>query len=120
VKFSEVVEQARAWLAREGRVSYRALKREFDLDDEFLEDVKAELIEAKRLAIDEEGKVLRSALPPRPWAKWRKRKMSDMCVICAYITVARQLLAEIYNWFTEGFDTKDLQEAKTLLKELGH
>ena len=25
---------------------------------------------------------------------------------------ARQLLAEIYNWFTEGFDTKDLQEAK--------
>ncbi|MGE0826020.1 MAG: adenylate/guanylate cyclase domain-containing protein [Candidatus Binatia bacterium] len=33
---------------------------------------------------------------------------------------ARQLLAEIYNWFTEGFDTKDLQEAKTLLDELGH
>jgi predicted ATPase len=32
---------------------------------------------------------------------------------------ARQLLAEISNWFTEGFDTKDLQEAKTLLAELG-
>jgi adenylate cyclase len=31
---------------------------------------------------------------------------------------ARQMLAEIYNWFTEGFDTKDLQEAKALLKEL--
>jgi predicted ATPase len=31
---------------------------------------------------------------------------------------ARQLLAEIYSWFTEGFDTKDLQEAKTLLEEL--
>jgi len=31
---------------------------------------------------------------------------------------ARQLLAEIYNWFTEGFDTKDLQEAKELLEEL--
>ncbi len=31
---------------------------------------------------------------------------------------ARQLLAEIYNWFTEGFDTKDLQEAKALLGEL--
>ena len=31
---------------------------------------------------------------------------------------ARQLLAEIYNWFTEGFDTKDLQEAKALLEEL--
>jgi predicted ATPase len=31
---------------------------------------------------------------------------------------ARQLLAEIYGWFTEGFDTKDLQEAKALLQEL--
>jgi hypothetical protein len=31
---------------------------------------------------------------------------------------ARQLLAEIYDWFTEGFDTKDLQEAKTSLEEL--
>src|SRR5438093_10793099 len=58
MKFSEVVGQTLAWLQREGRVSYRALKREFDLDDEFLEDVKAELIEAKRLAIDENGKVL--------------------------------------------------------------
>ena len=31
---------------------------------------------------------------------------------------ARQMLAEIYGWFTEGFDTADLQEAKVLLKEL--
>ena len=31
---------------------------------------------------------------------------------------ARQLLAPIYNWFTEGFDTADLQEAKALLAEL--
>lgn len=33
---------------------------------------------------------------------------------------ARQMLSEIYNWFTEGFDTKDLQEAKALLEELSH
>jgi predicted ATPase len=32
---------------------------------------------------------------------------------------ARELLAPIYGWFTEGFDTADLQEAKALLKELG-
>jgi len=32
---------------------------------------------------------------------------------------ARQLVAEIYGRFTEGFDTKDLQEAKALLDELG-
>ena len=31
---------------------------------------------------------------------------------------AHQMLSEIYNWFTEGFDTKDLQEAKGLLREL--
>ena len=31
---------------------------------------------------------------------------------------AQQMLAEIYGWFTEGFDTKDLQEAKALLGEL--
>ena len=31
---------------------------------------------------------------------------------------ARQMLAEIYGWFTEGFDTKDLQKAKVLLEDL--
>jgi hypothetical protein len=31
---------------------------------------------------------------------------------------ARQLLAEIYRWFTEGFDTADLKEANALLQEL--
>jgi len=32
---------------------------------------------------------------------------------------ARAMLSEIYNWFTEGFDTADLKDAKTLLDELG-
>ena len=32
---------------------------------------------------------------------------------------ARALLAPIYGWFTEGFDTADLQEAKALLEDLG-
>jgi predicted ATPase len=32
---------------------------------------------------------------------------------------ARDLLAPVYDWFTEGFDTADLQEAKALLEELG-
>ena len=35
------------------------------------------------------------------------------------LTEAHQTLSEVYNWFTEGFDTKDLQEAKVLLDELG-
>jgi predicted ATPase len=32
---------------------------------------------------------------------------------------ARNLLASVYGWFTEGFDTPDLKEAKALLDELG-
>lgn len=56
--FDEVLEQVLALLQREGRVSYRALKRRFELDDEYLEDVKAEIIDAKELAIDKDGKVL--------------------------------------------------------------
>jgi predicted ATPase len=31
---------------------------------------------------------------------------------------ARPMLAEIYGWFTEGFDTSDLKDAKALLDEL--
>ena len=58
MKFSEVVDQASEFLRRRERVSYRALKREFDLDDESLEDLKAELIDAQRIAVDEDGKVL--------------------------------------------------------------
>jgi TOMM system kinase/cyclase fusion protein len=56
--FYEVLAQILELLQREGRVSYRALKHQFHLDDEYLEDVKAELIQAKKLARDEEGTVL--------------------------------------------------------------
>jgi hypothetical protein len=34
------------------------------------------------------------------------------------IAEARHMLSEIYNWFTEGFDTADLKEAKALLEAL--
>jgi predicted ATPase len=43
----------------------------------------------------------------RLWQQQRKR------------AEASELLAPIYSWFTEGFDTADLQEAKALLDELG-
>ena len=56
--FEEVLDQAMAMLQRRGRVTYRALKRQFDLDDDYLEDLKAELIEAQQVAIDEGGTVL--------------------------------------------------------------
>jgi predicted ATPase/class 3 adenylate cyclase len=58
MRFSELVDQASEFLRRRERATYRALKREFDLDDGALEDLKAELIDARRVARDEEGKVL--------------------------------------------------------------
>ena len=57
-KFSDIVDQARVLLESRGRLSYRALKREFDLDDETLEDLKAELIDILELAVDKDGKML--------------------------------------------------------------
>jgi hypothetical protein len=39
---------------------------------------------------------------------------------CSRLAEAHNMLLHIYNWFTEGFDTKDLQGAKALLEELNH
>jgi TOMM system kinase/cyclase fusion protein len=58
MNFYSVVDQVIALLRQRGRVTYRALKRQFDLDDDVLEDLKAELITAQRLAVDEQGAVL--------------------------------------------------------------
>src|SRR5262245_43157131 len=58
MKFSKIVAQALAWLQREGRVSYRALRLEFDLKDDVLDALKEELIEVKQLASDKDGKML--------------------------------------------------------------
>ena len=56
--FDEVLTQVRELLEREGRVAYRILKRRFELSDDDLEDLKADLIDAKRIAVDEDSKVL--------------------------------------------------------------
>ena len=58
MEFAEVLAQVIDLLAREKRLSYRALKLRFNLDDEYLEGLKEEMIYAKRLAVDEEGRVL--------------------------------------------------------------
>jgi class 3 adenylate cyclase len=56
--FDELLAQILELLQREQRLSYRALKVRFQLDDDCLEALKDELIYAKRLAIDEHGRVL--------------------------------------------------------------
>ncbi len=58
MQFDEILTQVVEILQRQGRVSYRALKLRFELDDEFLAGIKDELIDAQRVATDEDGKVL--------------------------------------------------------------
>ena len=68
--FAEVLAQVIDLLAREKRLAYRALKLRFNLDDEYIAGLKEEMIDAKRLAVDEEGRVLvwtgDAGAPPQP------------------------------------------------------
>lgn len=58
MEFDDLLTNVLDLLRREGRVSYRALKVRFQLDDAVLEALKDEIIDAKRLAVDEQGKLL--------------------------------------------------------------
>ncbi len=196
MKFSTVVEHVLDLLQHQGRVSYRMLKREFDLDDELLADLKEELlygtlaqgyaqdsqaedglrVVAEALAMVEKngerwneaelyrikGELLLTQESQKSKVKGQKSKIeteprsltpdpqaeAEACFLKAIAIAqqqqakslelravmslarlwqsqgktadARQMLADIYGWFTEGFDTKDLQEAEVVLKELDH
>jgi hypothetical protein len=84
--FDDVLAQVFDLLQREGRVSYRALRRRFDRDADYLEDLKAEILQAKRLAIDEDGVVLvwggaappvrEAGVPPEAPGRGRQRPAS--------------------------------------------
>src|SRR5215470_10785619 len=56
--FDDVLEQVVTLLQRQGQMSYRALKMRFNLDDEYLDVLKEELIDAQRIATDEDGRIL--------------------------------------------------------------
>jgi class 3 adenylate cyclase/predicted ATPase len=56
--FDDILAQVQALLQREQRLSYRALQRRFALEEADLEALKDELIYAKRLAVDEDNRVL--------------------------------------------------------------
>jgi len=70
--FYAVLDQVLALLRQRGRVSYRALKRQFDLDDAYLDDLKVEILEVHQCAVDQEGTMLvwtgaaASAATPEP------------------------------------------------------
>jgi hypothetical protein len=58
VTFDEILDQALALLQRRGRLTYRALQRQFNLDEAYLADLRDEIIRGQRLAVDEGGAVL--------------------------------------------------------------
>jgi class 3 adenylate cyclase len=58
VTFEELLDQAIDMLRRRGRVTYRALKLQFQLDDDTLDVLKDELLYGQQLAVDEAGRVL--------------------------------------------------------------
>ena len=56
--FEEIVDQALAMLQRRGRVTFRTLKRQFNLDDDAFEDLKDELLYAHPPMVDDDGRGL--------------------------------------------------------------
>ena len=56
--FDDILTQVIDVLKSQGRISYGAIKRRYDLDDAYLEDLKDEIIHAQRLAMDEDGRIL--------------------------------------------------------------
>ena len=64
--FYAILDQVIAILRQRRRVTYRALKRQFQLDDDALEDLKSELIEGQRLAVDESGQSWSGPVTPAP------------------------------------------------------
>ena len=75
--FFEVLTLATALLQREKRISCRLLARIFELDDACLEDLKFELVHAKRLAVEQDGEVLIWAEQPEitgPHAESREER----------------------------------------------
>jgi len=56
--FEEILDQAIAMLQRRGRVSYRALQRQFQLDDAYLQDLIAEIVEVLQLAVAQDNTML--------------------------------------------------------------
>ena len=69
-----------AILKQHGRVSYRALKRQFDLDDAYLDDLKYELVDIHQVAIDQKGAMLVWSGKPEPGATLDSVSTETTCI----------------------------------------
>ena len=102
MQFFEVVEQVIELLQRHRRITYGALKRQFRLDDAYLEDLKDELVDARQLAVDELGKTLvwTGDVSPTPYGKpdAERRQLTVMfCDLADSTALSGQLDPEDYR-----------------------
>jgi predicted ATPase len=94
------------------------------MDEPEVHRLKGELLLIRGEAEPEAEKCFRRAIQvarQQQAKSWELRATMSLCRLWekqGKQEKARQVLAEIYGWFTEGFDTRDLQEAKSLLEEL--
>jgi class 3 adenylate cyclase/predicted ATPase len=119
--FDEILAQVLELLQRERRLSYRALKVRFALDDDHLEALKEEIIEAKQLAVDEHGKVLvwtgSEASPPTPApAPERAPRTYTPPYLAEKILTSRPALAGERKQVTVLF--ADIKDSTELIKDL--
>ena len=80
-----------------------------DMDGHAVEEAEALLAQALEIAQRQEAKTFELRAATSLVRLWQRQGKCD---------AARDLLAPLYAWFTEGFDTRDLKEAKALLEDL--
>ena len=80
------------------------------MDDNAVEEAEALFGQALEIARRQEAKTFELRAATSLARLWQRQGKRD---------AARDLLAPLYAWFTEGFDTRDLKDAKALLEELG-
>src|SRR5215471_4071808 len=119
--FEEILDQAIAMLQRRGRLTYRTLQRQFQLDDAALDDLKDELIYGQRLAADEDGRVLvwtggtniapatvsRAPAPavPPPADAERRQLTVMFCDLVDSTRLSSQLDPEVYRDVVRAYHT---------------
>jgi len=116
----EILDQAIAMLERRGRLTYGALKRQFDIDDAYLEDLKNELVNGQQIAVDEDGAVLvcRNAvarpaaeepLPPSAFASPSEAERRQLTVLFCDVVNSTVLAGQL--------DPEDLRDVLRVYQE---
>jgi class 3 adenylate cyclase len=118
VSFLDIVERAKAYLARHHRVSLRALRREFDLDDDTVADLVEELVQVQQVAVLDGQALAWVGLPASPSPpdrstavgappaddKAERRQLTVMfCDLVGSATLGQRLDSEDYREIVRGY-----------------